>query len=67
VTLRENTERPETVAVGANIVAATEPKKALAAAKYFLKEDTVRDRPNPCGENCAGKIVDCLAQELERK
>lgn len=67
MTLWQNTERPETVAVGANIVATTEPDEALAAARYFLGEDTVRDWPNPFGENYVGKIVDCLAEELARQ
>jgi UDP-N-acetylglucosamine 2-epimerase (non-hydrolysing) len=32
VTLRENTERPETVAAGANMLAGTDPARILAAA-----------------------------------
>ncbi len=36
VTLRENTERPETVEVGANVVAGTSPSRVLALALEML-------------------------------
>lgn len=65
VTLRENTERPETVEVGANIVASTQEKKVLKAARYFLEEDLTRNWDNPFGNDCSRKIVDRLAQKLD--
>lgn len=37
VTLRENTERPETVKVGANIITGTEPGKIFESARYMLE------------------------------
>jgi UDP-N-acetylglucosamine 2-epimerase (non-hydrolysing) len=36
VTMRENTERPETVSVGANILAGTDPERVLAASWSML-------------------------------
>lgn len=38
VTLRDNTERPETLDIGSNILAGTNPRRILSAAKYMLKE-----------------------------
>ncbi|MFA6416200.1 MAG: UDP-N-acetylglucosamine 2-epimerase (non-hydrolyzing) [Candidatus Paceibacterota bacterium] len=39
VTLRDNTERPETVESGANMLCGTEPKNILAGAKEMFKKD----------------------------
>jgi len=59
VTLRENTERPETVEVGANVIAGTEPKEILNKAKLML--DRKRRWDNPFGDGKAAvKIVDVL-------
>ena len=40
VTLRDNTERPETVETGANMIVGTEPKKILTGAKIMLEKKT---------------------------
>lgn len=64
VTLRNNTERPETVEVGGNIVATTNHEKVLKAIRYFLDENQKHDWPNPFGENCAEKIIDVLVSHL---
>jgi UDP-N-acetylglucosamine 2-epimerase (non-hydrolysing) len=64
ITLRENTERPETVEVGSNIVATTRCDRVLSAVRYFLEKKTARNWPNPFGEDCAQKIVDYLRDTL---
>ncbi len=61
VTVRDTTERPETVEVGSNIVTGVKPDKILSAAKSMLQIDT-RWR-NPFGDgHAAKKIVDALLQ-----
>jgi len=67
VTLRENTERPETVDVGANIIASTDPEKVIKAIEFFIGSKTKRNWQHPFGKKCAKKIVDILVSELERK
>lgn len=57
VTLRENTERPETVAVGANAVAGTNPDAVLDHTRTM--RTTERDWENPFGDgNAAKRVVD---------
>jgi UDP-N-acetylglucosamine 2-epimerase (non-hydrolysing) len=51
VTLRENTERPETVRVGANVVAGTEPRKILRAVNEMMGR---KGWSNPFGDGKAG-------------
>lgn len=59
VTLRENTERPETVDVGANIVAGTDPTSILRASEKML--DKVNGWDNPFGDGKSGeRIVDII-------
>jgi UDP-N-acetylglucosamine 2-epimerase (non-hydrolysing) len=59
ITLRENTERPETVAVGANIIVGGNIEKVFKAIDYFHSND--RDWQNPLGDGLAAeKIVDVL-------
>jgi len=48
VTLREDTERPETVQIDANILAGTRPESILDAVEAMLHTD--RKWPNPFGE-----------------
>jgi UDP-N-acetylglucosamine 2-epimerase (non-hydrolysing) len=48
VTLRDDTERPETVQIGANILAGTRPESILDAVESMLHTD--RNWPNPFGE-----------------
>ena len=56
VTLRKNTERPESVHVGANILAHINPEKVMRAADAMLARD--RKWVQPCGDGTAGlKIV----------
>lgn len=55
ITLRENTERPETIDVGANILCGTDSKKILRAVNFFLK--TKKDWKNPFGKGDASKKI----------
>ena len=60
VTLRDNTERPESVAVGANLLAGADPERIVAAASEMLGRP--RGWPNPFGDGHAGeRIVDRLS------
>lgn len=64
VTLRDNTERPETLQVGSNMLAGTDPKEILKAAKEMVGKS--RDWVNPFGDgNSAGRIVEVLRKKLE--
>lgn len=57
VTLRENTERPETVAVGANTIAGTDPDTVLNHSQTM--RTTEPDWENPFGDGSAARrIVD---------
>jgi len=63
VTLRENTERPETVNVGANLIAGTDPQVVLKKADQML--DTQTEWQNPFGDGKASeRIVDVLNKTL---
>ncbi len=59
VTLRDNTERPETVEVGSNVLAGTEPEGILKCARdMLLRSNGWR---NPFGEGKTGeKIIEIL-------
>jgi len=60
VTIRDSTERPETVDVGANIVAGVHADSVVRAAEAMLKKD--RSWPNPFGDGEAGdRIVDIVS------
>ncbi len=61
VTIRENTERPETIEVGANILASMEPEDVITKVKNML--DVSRSWPCPFGQGDASiKIVDILEE-----
>src|SRR6058998_2308134 len=55
VTLRENTERPETLEIGSNVLAGTDPERVRDAVRRQL--DTKRDWPNPYGDGTTGKQI----------
>jgi UDP-N-acetylglucosamine 2-epimerase (non-hydrolysing) len=62
VTLRNNTERPETLEVGANILAGTNPNEIVKKTQQMLKSD--RDWRNPFGDGKSGeKIIKILTKE----
>ena len=63
VTLRDNTERPETIEVGSNILSGASPDKILEDTKIMLKREN--NWANPFGDGKAGKrILDILGGKL---
>lgn len=62
VTLRENTERPETIEVGANILSDTIKEKVLSSSRKMLLREA--DWTNPYGDGMAAKIIVTLCNEL---
>jgi UDP-N-acetylglucosamine 2-epimerase (non-hydrolysing) len=59
VTLRDNTERPETIDVGANMLAGVKPARILECARAMLKKKN--DWANPFGDGkAARRIIDIL-------
>ena len=62
VTLRDNTERPETVSVGANLLAGTNPKDILHSSNLMIENSP--SWAHPFGDGRAGmKIFNSVAQE----
>lgn len=62
VTLRENTERPETLEVGSNMLAGTDPDTILRCAMEMTARDSTWE--NPYGDGQAAKrIVDILEEK----
>jgi len=55
VTLRKNTERPETIQVGANLLAGTNDKKILESVKNMLKKRT--NWKNPFGNGKSSERI----------
>jgi UDP-N-acetylglucosamine 2-epimerase (non-hydrolysing) len=55
VTLRDNTERPETLEVGANMLAGTEPERILQCTVAMM--DARRSWESPFGDGTAGKQI----------
>ncbi len=55
LTLRGNTERPETLDVGANLLAGTNPQEILEKARVMLKKEMKWE--NPFGDGLAGKRI----------
>ena len=59
VTLRDNTERPETLEAGSNLLAGTNPEKILECAELMI--DRNNEWKNPFGDGTAGeRIVEIL-------
>ncbi len=68
VTLRYNTERPETVLFGGNVLAGPEEKKIIELAhRMITQRDDIRKRasslPNPLGDGWAGRRI---ASEIKK-
>ena len=67
VTVRDNTERPETVDAGINILAGTDPERILEYVKRMqkkTKEMSADGWPTPFGDGKAGeKIIDVWLDE----
>ena len=65
VTLRDNTERPETLEVGSNILAGTDPEKILERVRIMLSREN--NWQNPFGDGKAGeRIVGIIKEQLKR-
>jgi UDP-N-acetylglucosamine 2-epimerase (non-hydrolysing) len=63
ITIRDNTERPETVDIGSNMIAGIEMKSVISAIEKMLI--CRRDWHQPYGDGDTGeKIVDILGKEL---
>jgi len=63
VTLRENTERPETLSVGSNMLAGTDKEKIVNSVEVMLKKK--RTWENPFGDGTAGRqIIDIITKNL---
>ncbi|MFW0860121.1 MAG: non-hydrolyzing UDP-N-acetylglucosamine 2-epimerase [Dehalococcoidia bacterium] len=63
VTLRDSTERPETLEVGSNILAGTIPQKILESTQMMIGRKN--DWENPFGDGKAGgRIVRILIEEV---
>ena len=60
VTLRHNTERPETLEVGANLLGGTDPDKIISCVHAMLKRE--RAWSNPFGDGRTGeKIINIIS------
>jgi len=55
VTLRDNTERPETVEVGANVIAGIEAERIVACARVMMEREAVWS--NPFGDGTAAEKI----------
>jgi len=63
VTLRDNTERPETIEVGSNVLVGTHPNDIVKGVKLMLEKE--RNWRDPFGDGNAGmKIAEILKKEL---
>lgn len=63
VTLRDSTERPETLDVGSNVLAGVNPKKIIECVSMMF--DNNKEWDNPFGDGTAGKkIVNILKKEF---
>ncbi len=63
VTLRYNTERPETLEVGSNVLAGTEPDEIVKKAREMLNKQ--KNWPNPFGDGKAGeRVVKIVREEI---
>ena len=63
VTLRDNTERPETIEIGANIIAGSSPDRILECSNVMLNQ--AKKWRNPFGDGKAGeRIVDIVEEKI---
>jgi len=65
VTLRENTERPETIEVGANVLVGRDKSKAIAAIDQWLA-NPVYEWANPFGEGNVAQLILDHAQGVRK-
>ncbi|MDI6916876.1 MAG: UDP-N-acetylglucosamine 2-epimerase (non-hydrolyzing) [Thermoplasmatales archaeon] len=69
LTLRDNTERPETIEAGANYLVGTNPKRIVKMVNKILNnrvfEKRMRNAKNPFGDGRSGRrIIQTVIQEL---
>ncbi|XRO77568.1 non-hydrolyzing UDP-N-acetylglucosamine 2-epimerase [Methanocaldococcus sp. 10A] len=65
ITLRDNTERPETVEVGANILVGDNKEKLIKAVEIMLNKEKTWE--NPFGDGNSGKrIIKILMESIKR-
>ena len=64
VTLRDNTERPETIDVGSNTLVGTEPEKIFEGVRLMLNSEN--NWKNPFGAGKAGKEIVAIIQGVIR-
>lgn len=62
VTLRDNTERPETLEVGSNILVGTKPKRILEGVRVMLNRKN--NWENPFGDGKAGERIVKIIREV---
>ena len=62
VTLRDNTERPETLDVGSNALVGVNQDKILEGVKIMLSKE--RDWKNPFGDGKAGERIIKIVEEI---
>ena len=72
LTMRLNTERPETIDVGANFLVGTDPDKIVRFTRRIIGDEDFANRMrtalNPFGDGHAGeRIVEGLEKAVERK
>lgn len=64
VTLRNSTERPETLEVGSNVLAGTNPDKIIECVNLMLNKEN--NWQNPFGDGTAGKkIIDIITKNFK--
>jgi len=61
--LRDNTERPETLDVGSNILAGVSPDRILEQTKFMIGRENKWD--NPFGDGNAGKKIVSIIMEAK--
>jgi UDP-N-acetylglucosamine 2-epimerase (non-hydrolysing) len=64
VTVRMSTERPETIELGSNIIAGTDPKKIVKAVEQMMESPT--DWTHPYGEKVSAKMVSIMKRYKPR-
>lgn len=63
VTLRDNTERPETLEVGSNMLAGALPEKIVESTQNMLERENSWD--NPFGDGRAGERIVSIIKEVK--
>lgn len=64
VTLRDNTEQPETLDVGSNVLAGSIPAQILKKVDYMLNKNNIWK--NPFGDGTAGeRIIQTVREKFD--